>query len=109
MKSFEDALQQTWSDRPQSLEAQLKRKVSDNLGQEIGRTTLRVPVVVIGQLHDLARSRNVSMNEIIAIFIDQGLVAEGRPSIAEIAPWFARYLRRGSNREAEADDAQMFE
>lgn len=110
MKSFKDALQQTLApDQPRSLQAQLDHKASDVSDQEICRSTLRIPAVVIDQLHDLARSRNVSTNEIIAVFIDQGLVAEGRPSIAELAPWFAGYLRRAPKREAEPDDAQIFQ
>lgn len=78
-----------------SLEQQLARSTHDrNTTVDIARLTLRLPVATRRELRDLADSRNISINELIAVFIDRGLVAEGRSSIAESAPWFAGHLRR---------------
>lgn len=78
-----------------SLEQQLTRSTHDQKTTvDIARLTLRLPVATHRELRDLAGSRNVSINELVAVFIDRGLVDEGRPSIVESAPWFAGHLRR---------------
>jgi hypothetical protein len=109
MKSIKDALEDNWvGDRPQSLQAQLAGETADNAGHELHRLTVRVPAAVARDLHDLARSRNVSMNEIVAIFIDAGLAQEGRASIAEVAPWFAGYLRRSGTDQRQPAELPIF-
>ena len=91
-----------------SLEQQLARSTRDQKTTvDIARLTLRLPVATRRELRDLADSRNISINELIAVFIDRGLVEEGRPPISESAPWFAGYLRRSKAelvRDSRADD-----
>jgi hypothetical protein len=109
MKSIKNALQENWTDnRPQSLQAQLAEESAENDGRELHRLTVRLPSAVARDLHDLARSRNVSMNEIVSIFIDAGLAQEGRASIAEVAPWFAGYLRRSVTDQRQPAELPIF-
>lgn len=96
MRSRKSALAAGLStDASGSLEQQLARSTHDQkTAVDIARLTLRLPQATRRELRDLADSRNISINELVAVFIDRGLVEEGRPSIAESAPWFAGHLRR---------------
>jgi hypothetical protein len=92
-----------------NLEQQLALSTHDQKATvDIARLTLRLPVATRRELRDLADSRNISINELIAVFIDRGLVEEGRPSIAESAPWFAGHLRRSKAEIVEENRADDF-
>jgi hypothetical protein len=110
MKAIKTALDSTWSDNPPlTLEAQLAVEPDEGKGRDLHRLTVRLPVAVARELHDLARSRQVAVNELVAIFVDQGLLREGRASIVETAPWFASYLRRASPDENRPQGKAIFE
>lgn len=48
------------------------------------------------------------MNALVAAFIDAGLVAHGRKSLAELDPSFLDYLQGSSERAAAPQDAEDF-
>lgn len=94
---------------PGNLQEQLAHKGRKQESDfDIARLTLRLPRAALRELRDLANSRSISVNELVAIFIDQGLVTEGRPSIAESAPWFAGYLQRKPTDAADKSGTDDF-
>lgn len=110
MRSRKSALALTLSaNEPADLQAQLAHAEPKQEGAfDIARLTLRLPRATRRELRDLAGSRNVSVNELLAVLIDRGLVGEGRPSIAETAPWFAGYLTRKQPETVEESGADDF-
>lgn len=70
---------------------------------DVRETRIRLPRHVVHELKRVADARGTTMNALIAAYIDAGLVADGRRSFSELAPWFNDYLRRkgGSNSLAE--------
>jgi hypothetical protein len=109
MKSMKAALENGWSnDRPQTLQTQLDATGGVRDDRNLHRLTLRLPKAAVRELHDLARSRGISVNELAATFIDEGLIREGRSSIAETAPWFASYLRRSEVDPKPSDEGSIF-
>ncbi len=110
MNSIKTALEQGWTidALPRSLQAQLDAVAPAPDDRGLHRLTLRLPKAVVRELRDLAQSRGSSVNEFVATLIDEGLVREGRPSIAEVAPWFAGYLRRAAD-PRRADERPIFE
>lgn len=42
----------------------------------------------------MADAQGMTMNALIAGYIDAGLTGDGRRSVHDLAPWFEDYLRR---------------
>jgi hypothetical protein len=66
---------------------------------DIAETRLRLPRSLIRQLKLLAEARSMSMNALVAGFIDAGLIQAGRPGLAELAPGFSNYLKPKGGRK----------
>ena len=97
------------SGAPASLREQLAlREQKQEADHDIARLTLRLPQATRRELRDMAGSRKISVNELIAVLIDHGLVGEGRPSMAESAPWFAAYLQRKRPEQANIGSTEDF-
>jgi hypothetical protein len=68
---------------------------------------LRLPRKLMPELRELADSEDLSINAMVATFIDAALVERGRQSIVQIAPLFSSYLRgSGRSRQVESIDGQ---
>ena len=59
------------------------------------RWTTRIPENVAREIENIAKMRRISVNALISFALDKTLADNGRPSIAEMAPWFESYLLRG--------------
>jgi len=75
--------------------------------RDIADTRLRLPRIVIRELKAIAESEGVSMNALVAAFIDAGLRDRGRGGLDDLAPSFVAYLKRTripeQNREETTD------
>lgn len=73
---------------------------------DIVETRLRLPRRIVQELKKLADAENISMNALVASFIDEALSSRGRPTSHEIAPWFKEYLKPkgGHPRSREPQD-----
>ncbi|WP_404401341.1 hypothetical protein [Pelagibacterium halotolerans] len=60
----------------------------------VRETRLRLPRAVVQELKRVADARDMTMNALVATYIDAGLKADGRRGVHELADWFADYLRR---------------
>ena len=69
---------------------------------------LRLPPIAVDEIKLLAAAEGLSMNALVAAFIDAGLVAHGRKSLAELDPSFLDYLQGSSERAAAPQDAEDF-
>lgn len=69
---------------------------------------LRLPPAAVDEIKLLATAEGLSMNALVAAFIDAGLVAHGRKSLFELDPGFLDYLSGSSERSAPAEDAEDF-
>jgi hypothetical protein len=98
-----------WSnDVEDDLNKRLSAKHADAVSGPIHRVTVRLPANVVEELHLLARSRKISVNALLAIYVEQGLVADGRPPLMRLAPWFADYLTRTAKRDGGDPDSPIF-
>ena len=59
---------------------------------------IRLPRPGISALKQKADAEGVTLNALIARYIDEGLKADGRPGLFELAAWFRDYLRRKGGR-----------
>ena len=69
---------------------------------------LRLPPAAVDEVKLLATAEGLSMNALVAAFIDAGLVAHGRRSLFELDPGFLDYLSGSSERITPAEDAEDF-
>lgn len=60
---------------------------------DVRETRIRQPRKVIRELKRVAEAKGITMNALIAGYIDAGLKHDGRRGVHEIAPWFDDYLR----------------
>lgn len=90
MKTEDEALESTAADRPI---------------WNIREVRIRLPRPGISALKQKADADGVTVNALIARYIDQGLVSDGRPGLFELATWFQTYLRRKGGRDSEAKRA----
>ncbi|HWV21795.1 MAG TPA: hypothetical protein VN036_12280 [Devosia sp.] len=74
----------------------------------IKEVRLRLPPTVVDEIKLLATAEGLSMNALVAAFIDAGLVAHGRKSIAELDPRFLDYLKSSSARAVVLQDDEDF-
>ena len=65
---------------------------------------IRLPRAGIAALKQKADADETTVNALIARYIDQGLRADGRPGLFELASWFGNYLRRKGGRDLPAHD-----
>lgn len=63
---------------------------------------LRLPRAGISALKQKADADDISVNALIARYIDQGLKADARAGLFELAPWFRDYLRPKGGRDSRA-------
>ena len=70
----------------------------------IREVRLRLPKSAIDEIQLLATAEGLSMNALVAAFIDAGLTARGRKSLLELAPDFADYLTRSRDRQPPVAD-----
>ncbi|MCR6670031.1 hypothetical protein [Devosia ginsengisoli] len=71
----------------------------------IREVRIRLPRPGISALKQKADADGVTVNALIARYIDQGLVSDGRPGLFELSAWFRTYLRRKGGRDSEAKRA----
>ncbi|WP_332700986.1 hypothetical protein [Devosia sp.] len=69
---------------------------------------LRLPPAAVDEIKLLASAHRLSMNALVAAFIDAGLVAHGRKSLAELDPSFLDYLQGSSEGNALRGDVEDF-
>jgi hypothetical protein len=53
----------------------------------------------------MADAEGVTVNALIARYIDEGLRSDGRPGLFDLAAWFGDYLRRKGGRQSGAKAA----
>ena len=61
---------------------------------DVREVRIRLPRKVIQELKRVADANGMTMNGLVASYINAGLMAGGRPCINDLAPWFDLYLRR---------------
>jgi hypothetical protein len=71
---------------------------------DIVETRLRLPRKVVRELKAIAAAEGISMNALVASFIDAGLRDRSRRSMDDLAPWFADYLTRTPPAGRHSDD-----
>ena len=69
---------------------------------------LRLPPAAVDEIKRLAAAEGLSMNAMVAGFIDAGLVAHGRKSLAELDPSFLDYLQGSSEGNVPRADVEDF-
>ena len=74
----------------------------------IKEVRLRLPPAAVDEIKLLAMAEGLSMNALVAGFIDAGLVAHGRKSLAELDPSFLNYLNDAGERTVKPQDAEDF-
>ncbi len=75
-------------------------------GWDVVEVRLRLPRKLMAELRGLANSEDLSINAMVAAFIDAALVERGRKPITQVAPWFASYLRSAGKRREGAPKSQ---
>lgn len=61
---------------------------------DVREVRIRLPRRIVQELKRVAEANGMTMNGLVASYIDAGLKAAGRPGIDDLAPWFDLYLRR---------------
>ena len=69
---------------------------------------MRLPPTAVDEIKLLATAEGLSMNALVAAFIDAGLVAHGRKSLAELDPSFLDYLNGTSERTVAPQNPEDF-
>jgi hypothetical protein len=87
----------------EDLAAHLKASERKQSRWPLHRVHVRLPAPVADELQMLARAKEVSVNTLIALYIDAGLQADGRKGVMKLAPWFPDYV----NRNARDGDANV--
>ena len=67
--------------------------VREDAPDRVREVRLRWPDRYVEMLKEIARAESMSMNALVTICVDDWLVARGHPSILELAPGFADYLK----------------
>ena len=88
----------------------LKRSTSDrtSFASTVREVRLRLPEAVVDELKLVAAAEDLSMNALVACFIDAGMVARGRKSLLEVAPNFDAYLTGSRATGATPNDDEDF-
>jgi len=71
---------------------------SHKVTSNVREVRIRLPRSGIAALKQNADADETTVNALVARYIDQGLRADGRPGLFELAPWFRAYLRRKGGR-----------
>jgi hypothetical protein len=80
-----------------------QRESPDSPEWDVVEVRLRLPRKLMTELKGLAASESLSLNAMVASFIDAALVKRGRKSIVEVAPWFTSYLRGAGKLRRHSD------
>lgn len=62
--------------------------------EPLRRWTVRLPDNVASELAAIAEFKNISVNALVMVALDELLTKHGRQPIADSAPWFPAYLKR---------------
>jgi predicted DNA-binding ribbon-helix-helix protein len=63
-------------------------------GEDIVRTTYRVPRAVLAEVTALAQANRMSVSQLINLLLDAYLTGQGRPGYATLAPNYPSYVLR---------------
>lgn len=61
---------------------------------DVREVRIRLPRKIVHELKRVAEANGMTMNGLVASYINAGLKADGRPCLDDLAPWFDLYLRR---------------
>lgn len=61
---------------------------------DVREVRIRLPRKIVHELKRVAEANGMTMNGLVASYINAGLKACARPGIDDLAPWFDLYLRR---------------
>lgn len=65
---------------------------------DVRETRIRLPGKGVHELKRVADAKGITMNALIAGYIDAGLKTDGRRGLYQLASWFSDYLRRKGGR-----------
>ncbi|MHA6691240.1 hypothetical protein [Devosia sp. A449] len=91
------------ADMPDGQDPKTEPALASSTAWDVRETRIRLPGKVVHELKRIADATGITMNALIAAYIDAGLKAGGRPCIDDLAPWFTDYLRRKGGRGSRGD------